>query len=105
MEYINFLETSNGPNYIALALVIVVLIIIVLLITLISKIVSKPKDKVEVLDDQKPQNNPKPKKPIKKTGIIDDPAMVRMSIEEAKADLSNFNVKTNDETKKDDEII
>lgn len=103
----HFLDISSGPNIIALALVIIVLIILVLLITLISKFIYKQKDNIEVLDDKKSNNeNQKIKEiPIKKTSVIDDPATVKMSIEESKADLSNFNVKNNNNTIKDDEII
>ena len=50
--------------------------------------ISENKEPVEI------KNNNKPKEiPIKKPSMIDDPASIRMAIEESKADLSEFNVK------------
>lgn len=106
----NYIEVANtGLNYISIALIITIILIAIILIVLIVK--NKSKNNIEILDEEnsKTRNDNKehtPKAiPIKNTSIIDDPATVRMSIEEAKADLSNFNVENKNDTNKDDEII
>lgn len=98
----------NGkPNIVLIALIIIIIIIIILGIILIMKFI-KPKEKIEILDNsttdniQKNSHEKLKEIPVKKTSMIDDPASVRMSIEESKADLSNFNIKDNN---KDEEII
>ena len=98
---------NEKSNIVLIALVLVIIIIIILGIALIMKSI-KPKEKVEILDDNTNDDTKKNKHeklkeiPIKNPSMIDDPASVRMSIEESKADLSNFNVKDDN---KDDDII
>lgn len=108
----NYMDVSNtGLNYTSIALIITIILIAIILIVLVVK--NKSKNNIEILDDEtskaKKENKNQTIKsiPVKNTSIIDDPATVRMSIEEAKADLSNFNVENNNENNenKDDEII
>lgn len=103
-----FLDVTNNIN-----VVLIITIILIALILIILVIKNKSQKNIEILDEQttdteKDNNKHNIKEiPIKKTSIIEDPATVRMSIEEAKADLSKFNVENNNENdeNKDDEII
>ena len=101
-----FLDVANNINVV---LIITIILIAIILIVLVVK--NKSQKNIEILDEQttdteKDNNKHNIKEiPIKKTSIIEDPATVRMSIEEAKADLSNFNVENKNDTNKDDEII
>lgn len=101
-----FLDVANNINVV---LIITIILIAIILIVLVVK--NKSKNNIEILDDEtskaKKENKNQTIKSIsvKNTSIIDDPATVRMSIEEAKADLSNFNVENKNDTNKDDEII
>ena len=106
----NYMDVANtGLNYTSIALIITIILIAIILIVLIVK--NKSKNNVEILDDETSKIKKDNKKqtikeiPVKNTSIIDDPATVRMSMEEEKADLSNFNVNNKNDTNKDDEII
>ena len=110
MNLINYLDVAidpkyeRGPSTTMVILGLLALVVALILITLIVIAVVKDKKKnpqqqnttdipKEETTENKKDNLKLKEKPIKKPSMIDDPASVRMTIEESKADLSEFNVK------------
>ncbi len=106
MNFINYLNSavdiqSNDSSKLNIILKLLILIIafamIVLIVIKVVKSNKKNPQQQNISENKEPveiKNNNKPKEiPIKKPSMIDDPASIRMAIEESKADLSEFNVK------------
>lgn len=116
MNLINYLNVAldpspqykSGPPTTMVILGLLALIVALILITLIVIAIVKDKKKNSqqqyAIDTTKKETTESKrddikltkkltKKLIKKPSMIDDPANVRMAIEESKADLSEFNVK------------
>lgn len=112
MNLINYLNVAldpspqykSGPPTTMVILGLLALIVALILITLIVIAIVKDKKKnsqqqyaidttKEETTESKRDDIKLTKKLIKKPSMIDDPANVRMAIEESKADLSEFNVK------------
>lgn len=98
MNLINFqdLAITHTSIWGIILLGIIAITIIALIITTIKKNKTQPQNENNGTNETKKKtrvNNSPKEIPIKKTSIIEDPANIRIAIEESKADLSEFNVK------------